>query len=61
MKKLHWRDFNRTYFFVVYINDLPGVVKTSANISLFADDAKLSKHIKTPTDSLELQEATTAL
>ena len=43
------------------INDLPDVVKTFAIISLFADDAKLSKHIKAPTDSLELKEATTTL
>ena len=32
-----------------------------AYISLFADDAKLSKHTKAPTNRLELQEATTAL
>jgi len=47
--------------FIIYINDLPDVDKTFANINLFADDAKLSKHIKALTDSLELQEATTAL
>ena len=48
-------------YIYIYINDLPDVVKTFANINLFADDAKLSKHIKAPTESLELQEATTAL
>ena len=48
------------FTFIIYINDLPYVVKIFANISLFADDAKLSKH-NTIRDSLELQEATTAL
>ena len=31
--------------FVMYINDLPDVCKHFANIYLFADDAKLYKHV----------------
>ena len=47
--------------FNMYINNLPDIAKTFANISLFADDAKLSEHIKAPRDSLELRETITAL
>ena len=43
--------------FVIYINDLPSAVKNLVNCFLFADDAKLSKHIQTLSDRDELQNA----
>jgi len=33
--------------FIIYINDLPDVCKQFINIYLFADDAKLYKHVIT--------------
>ena len=40
--------------FVVYINDLPDVCGDESDILLFADDAKLYKHIQSPMDSFIL-------
>ena len=31
--------------FVIYVNDMPDVVEKLAHVSLFADDAKISRHI----------------
>ena len=42
--------------FVIYINDMPGIEKF-AQVSHFADDAKISKHIANNEDSVRLQEA----
>jgi len=35
---------------------MPDVIEKLANVSLFADDAKISRHIATNEDSLKLQE-----
>ena len=44
--------------FVIYINDLPSAVKDLVNcFFLFADDAKLCKHIHKLSDRDELQNA----
>ena len=40
--------------FLLYVNDLPEVVKS--NSKLFADDTKLYKEILIPRDSVELQQ-----
>jgi len=47
--------------FVNYINDLPDEIEKLAKISLFADDAKISKHIITENDSKALQQALNTL
>jgi hypothetical protein len=47
--------------FVIYINDLCENCDKEANIFLFADDAKIFKHIHTRNDHLALQEACNAL
>jgi len=36
--------------FIIYINDLPDVCKQFINVYLFADDAKLYKHVITDND-----------
>jgi hypothetical protein len=41
--------------FVLFINDLPNVIKNS-KILLFADDAKIYKSLDTPADCVKLQE-----
>ena len=41
--------------FVIYINDLPDVCDHLAEIYLFADDAKLFRHIQTEEDHIMLQ------
>ena len=46
--------------FLVYINDLPTVCKTS-QANLFADDTLLYQHIRNDEDSAKLQEDLTAL
>ena len=40
---------------MIYINDLPSVIKFSSLV-LFTDDAKLPQNIVVPTDQLCLQE-----
>ena len=45
--------------FVLYINDLPDVVKS--NILLFADDTKIFKQVKSKEDALLLQHDIDAL
>jgi len=41
--------------FIMYINDLPDVCTHFANIYLFADDAKLYKHVLCDDDHKSLQ------
>jgi hypothetical protein len=41
--------------FIIYINDLPDICEHFAQIYLFADDAKIFKHIKTEYDHKALQ------
>jgi len=41
--------------FIIYINDLPDVCKQFINDYLFADDAKLYKHVITDDDNQVLQ------
>jgi len=41
--------------FIIYINDLPDVCKRFINVYLFADDAKLDKHVMTDDDHQVLQ------
>lgn len=41
--------------FVIFINDHPDACKDYAEILLFADDAKLFKHVRTNADSTMLQ------
>ena len=36
--------------FVLYINDMPGVVDAGSNIYMFADDTKLYREIKDTSD-----------
>ena len=43
--------------FVIYINDLPEVCNGDSDLFLFADDAKLLKHICQANDSYLLQDA----
>ena len=47
-------------YFLVYINDLPTVCKSS-QANLFADDTLLYRHIRNDGDSAKLQEDLTAL
>jgi len=42
--------------FILYINDLPDSLNADSNIYLYADDAKLLRHISTIQDSLSLQD-----
>jgi len=42
--------------FIIYINDLPDSLNVVSNIYLYADDAKLFKHISASQDSLSLQD-----
>jgi hypothetical protein len=44
------------FLFSVYINDLPSYVSSSTGVGLFADDTKLFRCIKNPSDALVLQE-----
>ena len=44
------------FLFSVYINDLPSYVSSSTGVGLFADDTKLYRCIKNPSDALVLQE-----
>jgi len=41
--------------FIIFINDLPDVCGEVSSIFLYADDAKLFKHILTPDDRSSLQ------
>jgi len=42
--------------FVIFINDLAEACEGLADIYLFADDAKIFRHIKSPADNLTLQQ-----
>ena len=37
-------------FFIVYINDLPGVISKESSIALYADDSKMYRVISTQED-----------
>ena len=37
-------------FFIVYINDLPGVISKDSSIALYADDSKMYRVISTQED-----------
>ena len=43
------------FLFLLYINDLPLCVSESSKIALYADDAKIYRHIVSYNDSLKLQ------
>ncbi len=47
--------------FIIYVNDLPDVCHNLANIFLYADDAKLYKHIKNYEDHMKLQDSIKSL
>jgi len=47
--------------FIIYINDLPDMCKQVANVYLFADDAKLYRHILFDEDHYSLQSSLCAL
>ena len=47
--------------FIIFINDLPEVCKEINNIFLYADDAKLFRHVKTQFDNLLLQDMINSL
>jgi len=47
--------------FVLYINDLPKFCGNDSDIYLFADDAKLWRHILSPSDNLYLQASLDAI
>jgi len=47
--------------FVIYINDLPMYIKTFADCSLFANDAKLSRYVSNQDHSTVLQKGFCAL
>ena len=43
-------------FFIIYINDLPGVISGDSSIALYADDCKLYRVINSPEDIASLQD-----
>ena len=43
-------------FFIIYINDLPGVISGDSSIALYADDSKLYRAINSPEDIASLQD-----
>jgi hypothetical protein len=55
-KKEKLLHYSVTCVFSVYINDLPSYVSSSTGVGLFADDTKLCRCIKNPSDALVLQE-----
>ena len=42
-------------FFIVYINDLPGVISKESSIALYADDSKMYRVISTQEDMSTFQ------
>ena len=42
--------------FILYINDLPDVIKNGSQVYLFADDTKIYRQVKDETDHQKLQE-----
>ena len=42
-------------FFIVYINDLPGVISKGSPITLYADDSKMYRVINTQEDLSSFQ------
>jgi len=50
-----------TVLFIIYINDLPEICEQFARIYLFADDAKLFKHVICDEDHKALQLGLNAL
>ena len=55
-KKEKLLHYSVTCVFSVYSNDLPSYVSSSTGVGLFADDTKLYRCIKNPSDALVLQE-----
>ena len=45
----------RPILFITYINDLPDICPESVDLTLFADDAKMSKTLVNLDDKLQLQ------
>ena len=50
-----------TILFIIYINDLPDPCMQFAKVCLFADDAKLYKHVTSREDHQSLQNGLNAL
>ena len=44
-------------FFIIYINDLPGIISKDSSIALYADDSKLYRIINSPDDMSSFQSA----
>ena len=42
-------------FFIIYINDLPGIINKNSSIALYADDSKLYRIINSPDDMSSFQ------
>ena len=42
-------------FFIIYINDLPGIISKDSSIALYADDSKLYRIINSPDDMSSFQ------
>ena len=43
--------------FDIYIYDMPDLIEQFAQVSLFADDAKISRYVANNDDSIRIQEA----
>ena len=43
-------------FFIIYINDLPGVISEDSSFALYADDSKLFRVINSPEDITPFQD-----
>ena len=43
-------------FFIIYINDLPGVISGNSSIALYVDDSKLYRVINSPEYIASLQD-----
>ena len=42
-------------FFIIYINDLPGVISGDSSFALYANDSKLDRVINSPEDVTSFQ------
>jgi len=49
------RFFVGSFFFIIYINDLPGVISGDSSFPLYADDSKLYRVINSPEDITSFQ------
>ena len=50
------QGYLRGPFFVIFLNDLPGVVSPTSLVALYVDDCKTSKVIQHPCDHEPLQD-----